>query len=180
MEAMGMKAPRQEPKFEGDRAWREIRLAAEQEEALEQIRSTGKPSDYAQPDVRAMENVEAEIARLAATEIPQMAERAERTRSVGNSADMKKVQQMLNTSITAAHEDTCKTLDKAIEEARALLERMENAVETHKKMLKDEGLKVAVIVESGMQGLKRTVELVEKQMPDLLNPRLDAASGEEK
>jgi len=67
---------RKEPTFAGDRAWKDIRLAADRLEQDQPVASTGQPSDYAQPDVRNLAKVEAEMARIIETEVsPRLPER---------------------------------------------------------------------------------------------------------
>jgi hypothetical protein len=181
MEDLGMKAPirpRVDPTFEGDRKWRELRAVeiAEAQEEEELVTHTGGPSDYAQPEVRALQNLEAEVTKLAERD-PEY-KRPEQSRTIGNSTGMKQAQHILNNTVTAAHDDACKAVDAKVEEGRALMARLERAAENHKARLKEGGQKIALDMESAMQALSRTVEWFEKQAPDLHNPKLDTPKEE--
>ena len=106
---------------------------------------------------------------LAVTDLPRG---LERSRGLGNSTDMTKVRELLSNAVTAAHDDTCTALDKVVEDARSLLDRITKTVEKHKKALQEEGQKIAVQLEASVQELSRTVEWVEKQGPKLRNPQM--------
>jgi uncharacterized protein YicC (UPF0701 family) len=95
---------------------------------------------------------------------------------VGNSIDMARVQTLLATAVTAAHDDTGKALDKVREEARALMQRIDEAVDAHKKMLQSEGQRIAMLLKSSVQELTKTVEWMETQSPKLRNPKLEPES----
>jgi hypothetical protein len=178
---MEMKAPRQEPSFEGDRQAANMRqltrradVQIEEEERDYPIARTGGPSDYAKPEVRALQNVEEEIRRLGATEIPAM----ERARDIGNSTGMKKAQQIVNDAVTAAHDDTCRAIDTQVEECRALLVRIEKGAEAHKTRLKEAGQLIARTNGAAIQELLRTAEWYEKQAPNLREPKLETPKEE--
>jgi hypothetical protein len=131
-----------------------------------------RPSDYAQPEVRnAVADLEQEIGKLVVqnTQSPL----SPRTRDVGNSVDMQRVQKVLNNTVTAAHEDACKAVDKIVADARALVDRVAAAAEAHKERLKQGGQQIALDLESAVQVLTRTVEWVEKQAPNLHNPKIE-------
>jgi uncharacterized protein YicC (UPF0701 family) len=165
-----MKAPRQEPKFEGDRNARNLgQLARDLDE--EYPRPANRASDYAPRDVRdSVANIEADIAQLAAQEAIPVLERA---RDIGNSTDMQKAKAMVNNTVTAAHTDTCKALDKVVAEIRGLAERAARDVDEYKKALQSGGQEVAVMLEATMQTITRTVEWIEKATPALRNPKLE-------
>ena len=95
------------------------------------------------------------------------------TMGVGNSNDMEKMQQMLNTGVTAAHDDVGKALDKAREEAHQLVERIDKAIDDRKRALQEDGQKIAYMLESGMQELRRMVTWLEEETPRLHNPKLE-------
>jgi ABC-type transporter Mla subunit MlaD len=108
--------------------------------------------------------IENEIGTMVAKQQPQP------RRAIGNSSDMARIQELVSNAITAAHDDTGKALDKVLEEARGLLNRITAAVEQHKKTLQEQGQKIAADLESTVQELKRTCEWVEKQGPNLRSP----------
>jgi uncharacterized protein YicC (UPF0701 family) len=169
--------PRVDPTFEGDRKWRELRNVEiqEAEDYPAPSATDPKPSDFAQREVReAVANVEDEISKLVQAEVPfATRESAERTRDIGNSHDMQKTNVVMNNAITAAHEDTCKALDKAMAEIKAMTARCEKGVEEYKQGVRSGGQEIAVMLESTMQTVTKAVAWVEEVIPTLRNPRLE-------
>jgi hypothetical protein len=169
--------PRIEPAFEGDRKWRELRNveAQEAQEAEYPITRTGGPADYAQPDVRALSNLEAEVAQTftADPEYKKPPERPEHIGEIGNSTGLKKAMAILETTVTKAHEAACQAIDDQIEEARDLYERIKKGGEAHKARLREAGQTAARNNGAAIQELLRTAEWYEKQAPNLREPKLE-------
>jgi len=90
----------------------------------------------------------------------------------GNSANMSHIEEIVKNAITQAHGDTCRALDRIVEEATALLDRICKRVDAHKQKLENEGQKIAQELEASLQILTATVEWVEKQQPQLRHPQL--------
>ena len=169
-------AKKHEPTFEGDRkiiGMRELIRNAEDDDVYDSYPPLTRASDYAPPDVRnAVADIEEEIGKIAQQQaIPAL---LQRSRDIGNSVDMQRAQTVLNNTITAAHEDTCKALDKVVGDARDLLDRITKSVDNHKKMLQDEGQKIAVALEAAIHELTNTVKWVETQSPKLRDPKLES------
>ncbi len=89
-----------------------------------------------------------------------------------NSADMTKAREVLSNGVTQAHGDACTALDKIVEDARVLFEKITGKVEERKKKLQEEGQKIAEELEAAMRELTRTLEWVEKQGPRLRKPEM--------
>jgi uncharacterized protein YicC (UPF0701 family) len=81
-------------------------------------------------------------------------------------------EEIVKNAITQAHGDTCRALDRIVEEATALLDRIRKRVDLHKQKLENEGQKIAQELEASLQILTATVEWVEKQQPQLRHPQL--------
>lgn len=127
-------------------------------------------AELASSDAEMIEQLEHDIRHLSITDGPQSLPASERV--VTNSADMDKIKQMLANAVTAAHDDAGKALDKVLQEARELMKRIEDRVTAHKKMLNEEGQRIAVSLESAVQELTNTCKWVEQQGPKLRNPQL--------
>jgi hypothetical protein len=175
--------PRLEPTFEGDRQaanmremTRRVDAQTAEQEMDQPITRTGGPSDYAQPDVRALANLEAEVAQTFTAD-PEY-KKPERSRDIGNSHDMKKVQQLVNNSITAAHDDTCKVLDKFVAEIRAMAEEAERDVEEYKKTFQSNGQEIAARMEARMHTITNTVATIEQLTLALRKPELESKPAE--
>jgi hypothetical protein len=168
--------PRREPQIEGPGSLGGITRKIEAEDLdYQPAPPSTRPSDYAQPEVReAVANLEQEIGKLAASEYKQ----PERTRDIGNSADMQRVKQIVANSVTAAHADTCKALDKFVAEIRTMANRAEKDVEEYKKGLESGGQEIAVRLEATMQTVTLTVETIEKLTLALRNPTLEQKADE--
>lgn len=132
-------------------------------------------------DFLARRNAEAKAAKMPdpqkiedeiADEVRKYAPKQQRA-GVGNSGDMEKVRQLITNAVTTAHEDAGRAMDNVLAEARNLMERIEDAVDAHKKELFDRGQKIAVSLDSAVQELTRTIQWVEKQSPMLRDPKLE-------
>jgi hypothetical protein len=171
---------RYEPTFEGDRKARNMseitrRVDEEMEEEVrfDPVTTTGQASDYAQPDVRKLANLEEEIGKLAQQEAIPVLERSRDIGELGNSTGLKKAQTIITTAVTKAHDGACQAIDDQIAEARALLARIEKGGEDHKARLREAGQTIARNNGAAIQELLRTAEWYEKQAPNLREPKLE-------
>jgi len=93
--------------------------------------------------------------------------------ALNNADNMHKAQQIINNGLTAAHRDTIKVMHALRDECHALVARVDKLVDEHEAMLNSKGNEIAIVLESAMNELKRSVAWFEEQMPRLADPKLE-------
>lgn len=79
------------------------------------------------------------------------------------SEDMVKSGELIKNAVTAAHDDACTAVNKALQGVRDKMQGLEGAVAAHIKALQEEGQAIARRLDETMKELTKTVEWVESQ-----------------
>ena len=115
-----------------------------------------KPLDEFQDDMRKIAEAEAAIKQAGRT----------------GSANMEKVQKLLNDGVAHAYEDSCKALDLVRDECHQVIKRIDEAVENEKQRLMEESARMTSFLGGGLLELRNTMEWVEQQCPKLREPAI--------
>jgi hypothetical protein len=120
------------------------------------------------PEEPKLETLESALEEIVSDEVLRYAPKHARD----SGEDMKRVQGVLSDGVTAAHHEACERVDRAVDQARALLDRLVIAAEAHKARLRQEGQDIAVKLQAAIQELTKTVEWAEQRGLALRSPEL--------
>lgn len=135
---------------------------------LQDIRARNIPALPPEKKPNPADLIEADVADLAAKEYAPKP----RERMMKNSRELIEARELLKTAITDAHADTCRAVDRRMEEVMSLVAKLKKAADDYKTKSNRDCQEVVYSMESSMQVLARDMEWFEKTEPSTRNPQL--------